>query len=138
MFGTGADLLPAGTVRVTTASGRTVDVLVRIAATEPTRRQGLQNVPIVPDGTGMLFIFPETEDNGRFWMKDTLVPLDILFAADGTITHADTMAPCRQADCPLYGPEGPYDMALETPAGWAGKHRIRTGDLLTVIEHQLG
>lgn len=51
---------------------------VKIAKTDEERIKGLQGVKSMPDDEGMLFVFdkPQTVD---FWMKDTLIPLDIVF-----------------------------------------------------------
>jgi uncharacterized membrane protein (UPF0127 family) len=66
---------------------------------------------------GMLFMFPSDSDGG-FWMKDTLIPLDIaFFDADGTLVNLLTMEPCATAPCPSYRPGGSYRYAVEAPAG---------------------
>lgn len=54
---------------------------VDIAQTEDEREKGLQNVNYLPEDEGMLFIYDEPETVG-FWMKDTLIPLDIVFIND--------------------------------------------------------
>lgn len=51
---------------------------VKIAKTEEEREKGLQNVKELPEDEGMLFIFDNPQTVG-FWMKDTLIPLDIIF-----------------------------------------------------------
>lgn len=51
---------------------------VELAETEEEQKQGLQNVKYLPDNEGMLFIYDEPYDLG-FWMKDTDIPLDIVF-----------------------------------------------------------
>lgn len=51
---------------------------VEVAQTEEEREQGLQNINYLPNDEGMLFIYDDPEDVG-FWMKDTLIPLDIIF-----------------------------------------------------------
>lgn len=51
---------------------------VQVADTEELREKGLQNVESLPEDEGMLFIFDEPQDAG-FWMKDTLIPLDIIY-----------------------------------------------------------
>ena len=51
------------------------------------------NVTDLPEGAGMLFVFPE-EKMGSFWMKDTLIPLDIAFFD----------ANRRLVGCPHHGP----------------------------------
>lgn len=51
---------------------------VKIADTDETREEGLQNIKTLPENEGMLFIFEEPQ-TVSFWMKDTLIPLDIIF-----------------------------------------------------------
>lgn len=51
---------------------------VTCACTDEEREQGLQNVSELGSDEGMLFIFDEPTEVG-FWMKDTLIPLDIVF-----------------------------------------------------------
>jgi uncharacterized membrane protein (UPF0127 family) len=66
---------------------------------------------------GMLFVWPDDVSSG-FWMKDTLIPLDIaFFAADGSLVDRLSMVPCEADPCPSYRPSGPYRTALEVPAG---------------------
>lgn len=120
------------TVVTLRGAGGTARVDARVAAAPEQLRRGLMHVPELPDGTGMLFDFGE-ERTGGFWMKDTLVPLDIAFAdADGTIRAVLTMTPCEADPCPTYDPEVPYTMALEVPAGWFERNGIRPGDRLVV------
>ncbi|EYD77893.1 exported protein [Rubellimicrobium mesophilum DSM 19309] len=62
-------------------------IAVQVADNEGERAQGLMNVPRMGTLQGMLFVYdaPETV---AFWMHDTLIPLDMIFAgADGTITR---------------------------------------------------
>ena len=66
---------------------------------------------------GMLFVF-QVDSDGGFWMKNTLIPLDIVFfTADGGFVDSLTMAPCTEDPCPVYRPRGAYRYALEAPAG---------------------
>ena len=65
---------------------------------------------------GMLFVFPETTFGG-FWMKNTLVPLKIVFFdSSGKRVRRLSMVPCREDPCPIYDPGRPYRFALELPA----------------------
>jgi uncharacterized membrane protein (UPF0127 family) len=94
-----------------------IELLVAIADTSELRRQGLMNVEDLGDLDGMLFVFA-ADSSGGFWMKDTLIPLDIaFFAADGVYVDGFVMEPCTTDDCPTYRPRGPYRYALEMPAG---------------------
>lgn len=128
------DVLPASEVRIETDAG-TVSVLARVADEPDARRHGLMGVEELPEGVGMLFVF-EAEREGAFWMKDTLVPLDIAFAGDdGTIREILTMSPCDAEPCPTYDPEVAYRTALEVPAGWFARQGVEAGDRL---EHDAG
>lgn len=57
-------------------NNKTYDVLV--ARSEEEREQGLMNVEEMDDNEGCLFFHPEVEDVS-YWMKDTFIPLDIIF-----------------------------------------------------------
>jgi uncharacterized protein len=113
---------------VLTPPGRdAVRVQARVARTAAQRARGLMGVAVLPSGTGMLFEFP-TDTDGAFWMKDTLVPLDIGFvAADGTLLAVLTMPPCERDPCPTYDPAVTYRRALEVPAGWFAANGVGPG-----------
>ncbi len=92
-------------------------LLVAIADTSELRRQGLMNVVDLGGLDGMLFVF-EQETTGGFWMKDTVLPLDIaFFTAEGEFVDGFAMEPCTTAECPTYRPSGAYRYALELPQG---------------------
>jgi uncharacterized membrane protein (UPF0127 family) len=66
---------------------------------------------------GMLFVFPQATMGG-FWMKDTLVPLRIVFFdTAGKRVRAMTMTPCAKDPCRIYDPGRRYRFALELRAG---------------------
>jgi uncharacterized membrane protein (UPF0127 family) len=92
-------------------------MLVALAETPAQRGQGLMGVTEMPAETGMLFVFP-VERITSFWMKDTLIPLDIaFFDGAGVLVEVLTMEPCQADPCPTYGPEAPFKWAVEAPAG---------------------
>jgi uncharacterized membrane protein (UPF0127 family) len=65
---------------------------------------------------GMLFVFP-TASRGGFWMKNTLVPLRIVFFdSRGRAVRALRMTPCRDDPCAIYDPGKEYRFALELRA----------------------
>lgn len=64
----------------------------------------------------MLFVFPETTTGG-FWMKNTLVPLTIVFFdSAGRRVRKLSMTPCREDPCRIYDPGRRYRFALELRA----------------------
>lgn len=92
-------------------------VSLEVAADEPARERGLSGRAQVPPGTGMVFLFP-TDTTAPFWMKDTLVPLQIAFvAADGRVVSLFEMTPCRADPCTVYTPSASYRYAVELPSG---------------------
>jgi uncharacterized protein len=87
-----------------------------LALTPAGRSQGLMNRKKAP-ADGMLFVFKRPTTTG-FWMKNTLVPLRIVFFnADGKRVRRLRMTPCRTEACPIYDPMRVYRFALELPAG---------------------
>ena len=92
-------------------------MLVAVADSSELRQQGLMFVEDLGDLDGMLFIF-DSERLGAFWMKNTLIPLDIAFFADsGEMIGTMTMVPCEVDPCLHYDIGLPYRHALETPSG---------------------
>jgi uncharacterized membrane protein (UPF0127 family) len=93
------------------------DLAVAVAETPTQRSQGLMGVTDLGGLDGMLFVF-QVDSDGGFWMKNTLIPLDIVFfTADGGFVDSLTMAPCTEDPCPVYRPSGAYRYALEAPPG---------------------
>ena len=93
------------------------ELMVAVADDPGERAQGLMGVDDLGSLAGMLFVY-ESDTQGGFWMKDTIIPLDIaFFAADGSLVNLQTMEPCQADPCPFYHPGAPYRWALETAAG---------------------
>lgn len=110
---------PAGLDGFDTAAIQIDDqqLAVAVADTRALRSQGLMGVTDLGGLDGMLFAFDESSDGG-FWMKDTLISLDIaFFDTDGLFVDAFTMRPCTENPCPVYRPSGAYRHAVEVPAG---------------------
>jgi len=93
------------------------ELLVAVADRADLRRRGLMGVERLGDLDGMVFVFDQ-DTTGGFWMKDTLLPLEIaFFTADGEFVDGFPMEPCTEADCPTYRPSDAYRYALEVPFG---------------------
>lgn len=93
-------------------------VLVLAIADSPgLRSQGLQGVTDLEDLDGMLFFW--RHDGDSFWMKDTLIPLDIVwFNEDGTYKDMASMVPCTETPCPTYAPADlHFRFAIEATPG---------------------
>jgi uncharacterized membrane protein (UPF0127 family) len=103
-----------------------------IAATPETRAHGLMERPSLPADQGMLFIF-EAAQPLSFWMFNTLIPLDMIFADQErriTTIHA-SVPPCRPPSrCPTYASRGAAQFVLEVNAGTAAHAGVSVGDEL--------
>ena len=121
--------LPVETLTIADPAGKNVHALkVEIATTPGDQEYGLMNRKSLPANTGMLFVFP-TADEVSFWMKDTLIPLDMLFiAADGHVGHIH--ADARPQDLTSIPSGGPVKAVLEIAGGEAAKLGIREGDIV--------
>ena len=86
-----------------------------LALTSAQQQRGLMFRKRAP-ADGMLFVFPHATSGG-FWMKNTLVPLTIVFFdTAGRSVRRLTMTPCRKDPCPIYDPGRQYRYALELRA----------------------
>jgi len=112
------------------ADAGTASVQLEVASTPAAMERGLMYRTSLPDDSGMLFVFPEDEDHS-FWMKNTLIPLDMLFIArDGRIVGIHPNAvPLSTATISVGTPSA---FVLEVNGGWAARHGVRTGDRLEV------
>jgi uncharacterized membrane protein (UPF0127 family) len=93
--------------------------------------RGLMGRTSLATDRAMIFIFPD--DTVRyFWMKDTLIALDIIFVrADGSIESiAANEKPCVSDPCPTVRSSGPVRYVVEIAGGEAERRGIRAGDAL--------
>ncbi len=99
---------------------------VEIAADEATRESGLMNRRYMPADRGMLFEF-EQEAPVAFWMKNTYIPLDMIFIGrNGVVTHIVANAePLSETVIPS---GGPCTAVLEVNGGVAAKIGLKVGD----------
>ncbi len=101
-------------------------VLVEIADDPAERSRGLMHRESLPEDQGMLFVYPEERDSLGFWMKNTLIPLDIAFVdRELRIVDIQRMEPLDETT--RYS-VAPAMYALEMNAGWFEKHGVRVGD----------
>jgi hypothetical protein len=105
-------------------------LLVEIVATPPQRSCGLSFRKHLPANHGMLFVYPDVGIR-EFWMKDTRIPLDIAFLAEGGhIVEIYQMSPADPEY--RYRSVQPVAFALEVAGGWFEAHDVHIGDAITI------
>lgn len=106
---------------------------IEIADTPEERSKGLMYRESMKDNHGMLFIFDE-EQELNFWMKNTLIPLDmIFFDHDYKIVHIQHDArPCKTDPCEVFSSLKPAKYVLEVKGGTAERLGITPGNTASV------
>lgn len=106
---------------------------VEIADDDAERARGLMYRDAMAAGNGMLFIY-EAEGPQAYWMKNTKIPLDILYF-DGSrklVSQQRDVPPCSLGDgCPSYPSKAPAQYVLELNAGEAARLELQDGAELT-------
>jgi uncharacterized protein len=106
------------------------EIRVQVAKTPEDREHGLMGVTHLPAHNGMLFIF-EQDAPVAFWMKNTLIPLDMVFIGqDGVVRRVYANVPVVARSLPdsqIPLEQGTAKYVIELPAGEAVKDGLRQG-----------
>ena len=108
-----------------------VSLNIETADTAQERETGLMYRETMPEDQGMLFTFDD-ERRLTFWMKNTLIPLDMVFL-DHTkkVVHiARDVQPCKADPCPLTPSMSAAKYVIETNAGWTANNGVSEGNLV--------
>ncbi|WP_310482666.1 DUF192 domain-containing protein [Chamaesiphon sp. VAR_48_metabat_403] len=109
-------------------------ILLEVARTSEEQSMGLMNRTELAANRGMLFVFSPPRAVS-FWMKNTLIPLDMIFVSNGVVKHIGAnIPPCKVSDCPGYGPEPkiPIDSVIELRGGRSAELRLKVGDRVKI------
>jgi len=103
-------------------------IRLELALTPDEITQGLMFRPSLAADRGMLFLF-EVDRVPSFWMKHTMIPLDLLFLdGQGAIVDlVENAQPCAADPCPQYIPSRAVSAVLEVSAGTAARHGLAIG-----------
>jgi uncharacterized membrane protein (UPF0127 family) len=108
-------------------------VTAELARTPEERTRGLSGRSALPEGAGMLFVFPN-EQQPTFWMKDMRFPLDFVWiSADKHVVAVTEQVPppapgTPDSVLPLYSPTGPVLYTLEVNGGLVAQLGVHAGD----------
>lgn len=119
---------------VTTPDGERCELCLWLADDAEQRSRGLMFVTDLGDGDGMAFRYPAPH-TGRFWMKDTILPLSIAFyAPDGTFLDAFDMEPCTTPTCERYRTPIDFLVAVEVAQGDLDELGMAPGSSLELLD----
>ncbi len=114
------------TLTIVSADGTRHEFKIELAGTPDQQAQGLMYRAEMDEDAGMLFVF-STTDKRSFWMKNTFIPLDMLFIEeDGKIQHIHANA--KPQDLSPITSTGDFRAVLEINGGVADKLNINPGD----------
>lgn len=108
-------------------------VTVEIADTEEKRQRGLMFREHLAPTDGMIFLFDEP-GNYPFWMKNTLIPLDMIWVDKNAqiVWIAQSVPPCKADPCPSFDHKGMASYVVEVVSGFATDHKLKVGDKLVL------
>jgi uncharacterized membrane protein (UPF0127 family) len=120
--------------RVTTEDGEICDLCLWLAESADQRARGLMSVTDLGPADGMAFRYPAPH-TGRFWMKDTILPLSIaFFGPDGAFLDAFDMEPCTADPCRRYPTPGDFLVAVEVVQGRLDAVGMVPGSTLELLD----
>ena len=106
---------------------------LEVASTPMQKRIGLMQRTPLPPLRGMWFPFDQRQPL-RFWMLNTLAPLDMVFIRDGLVMAIEADVPvCPALPCRGYGPSEPSDGVVELGAGEVRRLGIQVGDQINIV-----
>lgn len=115
-------------LEISIGDGKVVNLKVEIADTAEERVLGLSFRKYLGDYEGMYFVF-EQNTNTSFWMKDMLIPLDILFIDETgfVVDIKEGQQPCVSS-CPSILSNTTYRYVLEVNSGFCSTNGVKIGN----------
>ena len=104
-----------------------------LAVTPVERRNGLMSRENLDFDKAMLFVF-EREEKHPFWMKNTLIPLDIIWINESkeVVFISENTQPCKEDFCPTIKPTEDAKYVLEINGGISNKIGVVAGNKITI------
>lgn len=110
-------------------------IKVTVAKTKELRTKGLSGVSNLDANSGMLFVFDKLNTNPSFWMKDMLIPIDIVWINDNKIVKIDKSVPAPTSNTPdnklkIYSAGQPVDYVLEVNSDFCEENNIKVENIV--------
>lgn len=127
---TGCNLFSGGKQLVFQTDNGTHVYKVEVADEKEERTKGLMYRESMDEDRGMIFVY-EKEIKPAFWMKNTLIPLDMVFMDKDfkVVDYFVNVPPCEEDPCPHYIPSNNAQYIVELNAGEVGKMGLQRGDI---------
>jgi len=109
------------------------EISVAVARSSTAKARGLSGCGALKPGHGMYFSFPEGQI-ASFWMKDMLIPIDIIWIANQRVIGLEENVPTPQNNnLIIYQPPQPVDAVLEIAAGQAAQLGLTPGGTTKIV-----
>ena len=110
-----------------------IKVDVEVADNDEERMQGLMFRESLDENSGMLFVF-DNKAKYAFWMKNTLIPLDVIFIDENfNIVDIIYAVPCKEDPCERYIPKKESLYVLEVNGNFTIKNGISIGNKIRLL-----
>ena len=106
-------------------------VQVQIADDQSARVLGLSGIESLEQDQGLLFLH-ETTDTQRYWMKDMLIPIDLIWIDGNKVAGFVENAQPEKPPLTIYSSPVPVDKVLEVSSGFVAKNGLEIGDILDI------
>lgn len=107
-------------------------ISLEVARTPQEQAMGLMYRTSLDPDRGMLFSFGWPQPVS-FWMKNTKIPLDMVFLLKGQVKAIEAnVPPCTTNPCPSYGPQTLIDQVIELRGGRAAELGLKAGDQVII------
>ena len=116
------------TIFIDTGEGKEIKIKAELADTQEKKERGLMFRESLKENSGMFFTF-DNDATFNFWMKNTLIPLDIIFLSkDFVIVEIIHAEPCKEEPCETYSTEKYSRYILEVNGNFTANNNIEVGD----------
>ena len=106
------------------------DIVVRVAHTAADQKRGLKGVTSLTDAQGMLFSFGVATEVS-FWNQDMDIPFDLIWIKNERVVGMEHAVPAYAAGERIVTSPGVVTHVLELASGWAERHGLRMGDIIS-------